>query len=57
LRFTAFASSERREPGPRERGLLARDSRPAGGRAGIAKLARLGANGLDVELFQILTFT
>jgi hypothetical protein len=24
---------------------------------GIAKLARLGANGLDVELFHILTFT
>ena len=26
-------------------------------RDGIAKLARLGANGLDVELFHILTFT
>lgn len=26
-------------------------------RDGIARLARLGANGLDVELFQILTFT
>jgi hypothetical protein len=26
-------------------------------RVGIAKLARLGANGLDVELFHILTFT
>jgi hypothetical protein len=25
-------------------------------RVGIAKLARLGANGLDVELFHILTF-
>jgi hypothetical protein len=24
---------------------------------GIAKLARLGANGLDVELFHVLTFT
>jgi hypothetical protein len=26
-------------------------------RDGIAKVARLGANGLDVELFHILTFT
>ena len=26
-------------------------------RAGVAKLARLAANGLDVELFHILTFT
>ena len=26
-------------------------------RDGIARLARLGANGLDVELFHILTFT
>ena len=26
-------------------------------REGIAKLARLGANGLDVELFHILTYT
>jgi hypothetical protein len=26
-------------------------------RVGIAKLARLGPNGLDVELFHILTFT